>query len=83
MKVTILNKLSTRLILIFLLIFIITLGAYTYYNIKMIQEQLGQACTQNVYNISDAIKKSTRYGMLLNSREHVEQITTLSQLKRV
>lgn len=74
MKVTILNKLSTRLILIFLLIFVITLGVYTFYTIKMINENLGQTCTQNAYNISDVIKKSTRYGMLINSREHVEQI---------
>ncbi|BDQ02729.1 ATP-binding protein [Ignavibacterium sp.] len=74
MKVTILNKLSTRLILIFLLIFIITISVYSFYTIKMIHENLGQACTQNAYNISDVIKKSTRYGMLLNSREHVEQI---------
>lgn len=74
MKVTILNKLSTRLIFIFLLIFIITLGVYTFYTITMIHDQLGQACTQSAYNISDVIKKSTRYGMLLNSREHVEQI---------
>lgn len=74
MKVTFQNKFSTRLILIFLLIFIITLGVYSFYTIKMIQENLAQACIQNAYNLSDVIKKSTRYGMLLNSRDHVEQI---------
>lgn len=74
MKVTFRNKLSTRLILIFLTIFIVTLGVYTFYTIEMIHNKLGEACTQNAYNISDVIKKSTRYGMLLNSREHVEQI---------
>jgi two-component system NtrC family sensor kinase len=31
---------------------------------------------QNAYNISDIIKKSTRYGMLINSKEHVAQIIT-------
>lgn len=74
MKVPIPNKLSTRLTILFSLIFFITLGVYAYYTVKLIREQLGTACTQNAYNISDVIKKSTRYGMLLNSREHVEQI---------
>ncbi|MFN3873639.1 MAG: ATP-binding protein [Ignavibacterium sp.] len=74
MKVTILNKLSTRIIIIFFLLFVITLGLYSFYTISLIQNELGRACTQNAYNLSDVIKKSTRYGMLLNSREHVEQI---------
>lgn len=74
MKVPIPNKLSTRLTILFSLIFFITLGVYAFYTVKLIREQLGTACTQNAYNISDVIKKSTRYGMLLNSREHVEQI---------
>lgn len=74
MKVTFPNKLSTRLTILFALIFIITLSVYSFYTITLIQEELGTACTQNAYNISDVIKKSTRYGMLLNSREHVEQI---------
>ncbi|MCL6494194.1 MAG: HAMP domain-containing protein [Ignavibacterium sp.] len=74
MKVPIPNKLSTRLTILFSLIFFITLGAFAFYTVKLIREQLGIACTQNAYNISDVIKKSTRYGMLLNSREHVEQI---------
>lgn len=74
MKVPIPNKLSTRLIILFSFIFFITLGVYAFYTVKLIREQLGIACTQNAYNLSDVIKKSTRYGMLLNSREHVEQI---------
>jgi two-component system NtrC family sensor kinase len=74
MKVPIPNKLSTRLTILFSLIFFITLSVYAFYTVKLIHEQLGTACTQNAYNISDVIKKSTRYGMLLNSREHVEQI---------
>lgn len=74
MKVTFPNKLSTHLTILFALIFIITLSVYSFYTITLIQEELGTACIQNAYNISDVIKKSTRYGMLLNSREHVEQI---------
>ncbi len=74
MKVTFLNKLSTRLILTFLFILLLVMGIYTFYSLHFIKTELGAACTQNAYNISDVIKKSTRYGMLLNSREHVEQI---------
>lgn len=50
------------------------MGLYGYFNITAVKSNLSYACMQNAYNISDVIKKSTRYGMLINSKEHVTQI---------
>lgn len=70
------NRLVTRLTSLFATIFLIVMGLYGYYNITAVTSNLSYACMQNAYNISDIIKKSTRYGMLINSKEHVTQIVT-------
>ena len=74
MKITVLNRLSVRLILSISCILIIILSIYTYFIIKNLDEYLTQTRFQSAYNISDIIKKSTRYSMLLNRREDVHQI---------
>jgi two-component system NtrC family sensor kinase len=68
------DRLGTRLTILFASIFLLIMGLYSYYNITTLKSQLSKACTQNAYEISDVIKKSTRYGMLINSKEHVRQI---------
>jgi len=68
------NRLGTRLTVLFASIFLIIMGLYGYFNITVIKSNLSFACMQNAYNISDVVKKSTRYGMLINSKEHVTQI---------
>lgn len=68
------NRLGTRLTFLFVSIFIIIMGLFGYFNINSVKSNLSYACMQNAYNISDIIKKSTRYGMLINSKEHVNQI---------
>jgi len=47
---------------------------YTYFIIKNLENYLTEARFQNAYTISDLIRKSTRYSMLLNRREDVHQI---------
>lgn len=74
MKTTLLNRLSVRLILSISFILIIILSIYTYFIIKNLDSYLTQTRFQSAYNISDIIKKSTRYSMLLNRREDVHQI---------
>lgn len=68
------NRLGSRLSFLFASIFLFIMGIYAYYNITTVKTNLSHACMQNAYNISDVIKKSTRYGMLINSKEHVTQI---------
>lgn len=68
------NRLGTRLSLLLATIFLIIIGFYGYFNIAVVKSNLSFTCMQNAYNISDIIKKSTRYGMLINSKEHVRQI---------
>jgi len=50
------------------------LSAYTFFIIKKLDNYLTQTRFESAYNISDIIKKSTRYSMLLNRREDVHQI---------
>jgi two-component system NtrC family sensor kinase len=47
---------------------------YTYILVTNLDEYLTNNSFKHAYNISDVIKKSTRYGMLLNRREDVHQI---------
>ncbi len=74
MKIKLLNRLSVRLILSISCILVIILSVYTYFIIKNLDGYLTQSRFQSAYNISDIIKKSTRYSMLLNRREDVHQI---------
>jgi two-component system NtrC family sensor kinase len=74
MKIKVLNRLSVRLIISISSILVVILSVYTYFVIKNLDVHLTQTRFQSAYNISDIIKKSTRYSMLLNRREDVHQI---------
>lgn len=74
MKTKVLHKLSVRLIVSLSLILITILSIYTYFIIKNLDSYLTDTRLRSAYNISDIIKKSTRYGMLLNRREDVHEI---------
>jgi two-component system NtrC family sensor kinase len=74
MKTKIQNRLSTRLIISISCLLFIILSAYTYFIIKNLDGYLTESRYESAYNISDIIKKSTRYSMLLNRREDVHQI---------
>jgi two-component system NtrC family sensor kinase len=74
MKIKLLNKLSIRLIITVSIVLICILSVYTYLNIKYLDNYLTGLKYQTANNISDLIKKSTRYSMLLNRREDVHEI---------
>lgn len=74
MKIKLLNKLSTKLILSISIILVIILAVYTYISVTSLTNNLTESSFQNAYNISDIVKKSLRYSMLLNRREDVYQI---------
>ena len=74
MTIKLLNKLSTKLILSISTILIIILAVYTYISVTGLTNGLTESSYQYAYNISDIVKKSLRYSMLLNRREDVYQI---------
>ncbi|HUX60914.1 MAG TPA: ATP-binding protein [Ignavibacteriaceae bacterium] len=74
MKTKILNRLSVRLIISISFILVTIFSVYTYIIVKNLDKYLTEARFESAYNISDLIKKSTRYSMLLNRREDVHQI---------
>ena len=74
MKTKVLNKLSVRLIISISLILFTILSVYTYFIINNLDGYLTETRFQSAYSMSDLIKKSTRYSMLLNRREDVHQI---------
>jgi len=73
-KTKIWNRLSLRLIISISIVLIIILSLYTYVLVNNIDEYLTNNSFKHAYNVSDVIKKSTRYSMLLNRREDVHQI---------
>jgi two-component system, NtrC family, sensor kinase len=68
------KRLSLKLIVAISAILIIFFSVHTSITVSNIEEYLTTSRFQDAYNISDVIKKSTRYGMLLNRREDVHQI---------
>ncbi len=68
------NRLSVKLIILISGTLVVHLTAYTIYTVANLRSELREANTRNAYNISDVIKKSTRYSMLLNRNEDVYQI---------
>lgn len=68
------NKLSFRLIVPIILILLINLAIFAFYTLSELEKELIKTSSQNSYNISDIIKRSTRYSMLLNRRYDVHQI---------
>ncbi len=74
MKTKLWNRLSLRLIISISIVLICILSVYTYILVNNIDEYLTNNSFKHAYNVSDVIKKSTRYSMLLNRREDVHQI---------
>ena len=74
MKIKLQNKLSFKLIITVSIVLVCILSVYTYLNIKYLDNYLTGLKYQTANNISDLIKKSTRYSMLINRREDVHEI---------
>jgi len=68
------NRVSVKLIIIISSVLLLNLAVYTYYTIYNLNNDLTSWSTQNAFNISDIIRKSTRHSMLLNRREDVYEI---------
>lgn len=68
------NRVSVKLIIIISSVLLLNLAVYTYYQVISLSEDLTELVTQNAFNISDVIRKSTRHSMLFNRREDVYEI---------
>ncbi len=71
---TLFNTISFRLFLTLLLVMGILLGAYIYFTLESQEDHMLACLKINSSRLSDFIKGSTRYGMLLNRREDTHQI---------
>lgn len=74
MMKTLFNTISFRLFLTLLLVMGGLLGAYIYFTLESQEEHMMTCLKINSSRLSDFIKGSTRYGMLLNRREDTHQI---------
>lgn len=74
MKAKFINRLGVKLIIAISLILLINQLIFTYFSISSLRTDIRKALVQNTYNISDIIKKSSRYSMLHNRREDLSQI---------
>jgi len=74
MKENFFHKLSVKLVLVSALVLIIVLIINTYITITFIKKDLYGIYQEGVVNLSDIIKSSTRYSMLLNKRNDIYEI---------
>ena len=75
MELRIYNKLSIKLVIITSLVLIIALAIHTYQTITFFKENLLNISKEGAFATSDIIKRSTRYSMLLNRQEDLNQTT--------
>ena len=79
-----LRLLSFKLFALLMLLLIILFSFYMYINLKLHTSHLMANVIASANRTSDLIKKSTRYSMLKNQKEDVDQIiTTLGNLQGV
>lgn len=69
-----LNKVSVKLILIISSVILLNLSIYTYYTVSGLKKDLTEIDSQIAFGISNIIKKSTRYSMLINRKQDIQHI---------
>ena len=68
------KKIGFKLIFAVGLTTVIIIGVYSYFNLFSQTEVLLSEVERNAIQHSETVKNSTRYGMLLNQREHIHEI---------
>ena len=71
---TIFRKIGIKLIIMVGLTAIIIIGVYSYLSIRAQSEVLLREIERHANQLSETVKNSTRYGMLLNQREYIHEI---------
>ncbi len=70
------QRIGLRLILIVSLTVVVIIGVYAYIKIKSQSDALLSEVERHANQLSETVKNSTRYAMLLNQREYVDEIVT-------
>lgn len=68
------RKIGFRLILVVGVTAIVTIGVYSYFNIRSQRNNLLDEVERHAMQLSETVKNSTRYDMLLNQRERIHII---------
>jgi two-component system NtrC family sensor kinase len=68
------KKLGFRLIVVVGVTALLTVGVYSALNIRWQSQKLQAEVERHANQLSETVKRSTRYGMLLNQREYVHKI---------
>lgn len=74
MNATLFRKLGFRLIVVVSITTIVIIGVYSYFSIRTQRSMLLDEVERHANQLSETVRKSTRYGMLVNQREHVHKI---------
>jgi two-component system NtrC family sensor kinase len=70
------TKISYKLIVAVGSVALVIIGIFAYVTLSALQEQLIGEVRRSAYQLSETVKNSTRYDMLLNQRESVHRIIT-------
>ncbi|MCK9281609.1 MAG: ATP-binding protein [Melioribacteraceae bacterium] len=68
------RKIGTKLILVIGVTTLIILGIYAYLSISYHSEVMLDEVERHALQLSETVKSSTKYGMLLNQRDHINEI---------
>ena len=68
------RKISLKLILVVSATAITIIGVYSYFNIKSQSDVLLSEVKRHANQLSESVKNSTRYVMLLNQRDHIQEM---------
>lgn len=68
------RRIGLRLILAVSITVVIIIGVYGYFKIKSQSDVLIAEVERHANQLSETVKNSTRYGMLLNQREYVDEV---------
>jgi two-component system NtrC family sensor kinase len=74
MIVQLARKIGFRLIVVVGITAIVTIGIYAYFNIRTQRENLLAEVERHAMQLSETVRNSTRYDMLLNQRERIHII---------
>ncbi len=70
------RSLSFKLYCLLAILLIVSFAGIMYFNITSYTKHINESVMHSAIQASDIIKRSTRYSMLKNDREHLQQIMT-------
>lgn len=70
------RKISLKLIWVVSITAVLIIGIYSYVNVKSQSDVLQSEVERHANQLSESVKNSTRYVMLLNQRDHIQEMIT-------